>query len=413
MDYGLIGKNLSHSYSKLIHGLIGDYDYEIQNLAQNELGDFLKKADFKGINVTIPYKKAVMPFCHTLSPTAKKLGNVNTLVKDEKGRLHGHNTDYLGLAYMVEKAGLELEGREVLILGSGGAGLTARALAEDRGAAGVSTVSRSGPLNYENVYELCKGANVIINASPVGMYPNTGESPLDLAAFTKAEAVLDLIYNPIYTRLLSSARQLGIKNANGLTMLAAQAMQAAELFFDGRLEAQNSIDQIVEKLTYKTANIVLVGMPGSGKSTVGRALAALSGKTFVDTDKLIEKEKGRSTFDILSSKGQAYFRDLEAEILARVAKENSQIIASGGGAVLRPENRDNLRQNAFVVFLDRALDELATEGRPLSADPEKLRAMYVTRLPIYKAVSDKIVLNDKGPKEAAAHILDLFEAYKF
>ncbi len=413
MDYGLIGEKLSHSYSKPIHALIGDYDYKIQNLAPEELEGFLKTADFKGINVTIPYKKAVMPFCHSLSETAERLGNVNTIVKTKDGRLHGDNTDYYGFAYMANEAGISFENEDVLIIGTGGAAQTAEAVALDGGAARVTKLSRKGPVNYENFYDLCGGAGLIINASPVGMYPDTEKSPLELKRFNNLRGVLDLIYNPLYTRLLQEAKELGIKSANGLSMLAAQAKQAADIFFGQTLVPKFSIDQIVEKLTRDMVNIVLIGMPGSGKTTIGREFAALSGKAFVDTDELIENQTGQKPAEIIVYKGEAYFRDLEAEVIKKAGKEKGQIIATGGGAILREENRKNLRQNAFIVFIKRELDDLATDNRPLSADREKLESLYVTRLPIYEAMSDTILLSDDRPKVLAERLMDLFYAHRF
>lgn len=413
MDYGLIGEKLSHSYSKPIHALIGDYDYKIQNLAPEELEGFLKAADFKGINVTIPYKKAVMPFCHSLSETAERLGNVNTIVKRKDGSLHGDNTDYYGFAYMVSRAGLSFENEDVLIIGTGGAALTAETVALDGAAAKVTKLSRKGPVNYENVYDLCGGAGLIINASPVGMYPDTEKTPLELEKFKNLKGVLDLIYNPLYSRLIQEAEAPGIKRANGLSMLAAQAMQAAELFMGGPFKSKFSLENIIEKLTKETANIVLVGMPGSGKTTIGRELAALCGKSFVDTDNLIEKESGQRISSIFDRRGEEYFRDLEAQIIKRVGKEKSQIISTGGGAVLRTENIKNLKQNALIVYVNRDLEDLATNGRPLSASRESLEKLYVTRLPIYKSVSDVIIKNDKHPYDVACRILDLFEAHRF
>lgn len=410
MDYGLIGEKLSHSYSKQIHALIGDYSYDIKNIAPDALSAFFAQRDFKGINVTIPYKKAVIPLCDTLLPVAQRLGSVNTITADKDGTLRGDNTDYFGFTYMAQKAGISFEGKNVLILGSGGTGITVEAVALDAGAAKVTIVSRGGPVNYSNVYELCGDTQIVINATPVGMYPNTAGSPVALEKFPNCCGVLDVIYNPLFSRLLLEARRLGIPHANGLAMLAAQAKESADLFFGQEIVPKKSVDEIVRELTLDCTNIVLTGMPGGGKTTVGKALTALTGRAFADTDELIEHEAGTTTAELFERYGEEYFRNLEAQAVERIGKEKGLIISTGGGAVLRDENRLNLKQNGFVVFVQRDPKKLALRGRPLSTD---LTAMAEKRLPIYRANCDIIVDNDSTPDVVAKEIWHSFLEHDF
>ncbi len=404
MDYGLIGEKLSHSYSKQIHALIGDYSYEIKNIAPDALPTFFAQKGFKGINVTIPYKKVVIPFCDTLSPSAQRLGSVNTITADKAGKLHGDNTDYFGFTYMAQKAGISFEGKHVLILGSGGTGITVEAVARDAGAAKVTVVTRGGSVNYSNVYDLCGDVQIVINATPVGMYPNTAASPVALEKFPNCCGVLDVIYNPLFSRLLQQAKQLGIPFANGLSMLAAQAKHAADLFFGHEIASKNSIDEIVSELTMHCVNIVLIGMPGSGKTTIGKALAQQTGKMFADTDELVEREAGMKTAELFKSSGEEYFRNMEAAAVEKIGKEKDLIIATGGGVVLRQKNRLNIKQNGFVVFIRRDPEKLELDGRPLSANRQALAVMAEKRLPIYTATCDIIIDNDSTPEIAAQKI---------
>lgn len=413
MDYGLIGKKLSHSYSKQIHAFIGDYAYEIKNIAPDALPAFFAQRDFRGINVTIPYKKAVIPFCDTLSQTAQRLGSVNTITVGKDGALHGDNTDYYGFAYMAQKAGISLEDKRVLVLGSGGTGITVQAVARDAGAARVTVVTRGGKVNYSNVYDLYGDAQIIINATPVGMYPDTAANPVALEKFPHCCGVLDVIYNPLFTRLLLDAKRLGIPFANGLSMLAAQAKRSADLFFGKEIVPKKIIDEIVDELTLTCVNIVLIGMPGSGKTTVGKALAALTGKVFTDTDAFIEREAKTKTSELFRRYGEDYFRNLEAVAVESVGKEKGLIIATGGGAVLRQENRLNLKQNGFMVFIQRDVEKLALNGRPLSADLQGLEAMLKKRLPIYTENCDIIIKNDGTPELAAQEIWRSFLEISF
>jgi len=383
MKYGLIGEKLSHSYSKELHGFLGNEAYELLELPPHAVGDFLRRADFLGINVTIPYKETVMPFC-TLDESAKKIGSVNTIV-NRGGTLHGYNTDYFGFSCMARREGISFAGRRVVILGSGGTSKTATCVARDQGAAAVAIVSRSGENNYENL-ERHAQADVLVNTTPVGMFPNTEKSPVALSGFPRLRAVMDVIYNPLRTKLLLDARARGIPAANGLSMLAAQAFCAHRLFFAGEYGDADG-DAVIEEILRKTrqlhSNIVLIGMPGCGKTTIGAALAEQLGLPFVDTDAVIETRTGRTGSDILREEGEPYFRALERDVVAEVCAKTGQVIATGGGSVLLRENRDALAQNGVVLFLERPLGQLATAGRPLSVD---LKVLYGRRLPLYEGL---------------------------
>lgn len=406
MRYGLIGEKLSHSYSKTVHALLGDDSYELVSLRPEELAGFLRSRAFEGLNVTIPYKKAVIPFCAELSETARKTGSVNTIAVDAAGRLIGHNTDYAGFLYMAARAGIGFKGKNVLVLGSGGTGVTAVQAASDRGAARVTTVSRNGPVHYGNVHRL-SDTEIVVNATPVGMYPEPAAQPLPLAGFPNLEAVIDVIYNPLRTRLLLEAEALGLHRSNGLPMLVAQAKYARDIF-TAAPSPDEVIEQAVRRITADTANIILIGMPGSGKSAVGREIARLSGREFIDTDALIEAEYGSPPAEIINKSGEAYFREREAEAVAQAGKEKSRVIATGGGAVLRQENMTALRQNGFIIYLARAAERLARRGRPLSAGPGSLETLLAERLPLYERYAGARVDNIGGIETVAQKALEVF-----
>ena len=389
MKYELIGGNLGHSYSPFIHSLLGSSPYQLKSLRPQELEPFIKAGDFAGINVTIPYKKAVLPYLDHIAPEAKAIGAVNTIVRRDDG-LWGYNTDYNGFLYAAARAGISLKGKRVLVLGSGGASAALQAAAAGAGAASVQVVSRTGALNYGNVYQE-SGAEVIVNATPVGMYPQNRGKLLELSRFGSCCGVVDLVYNPLYTPLLLDARELGIPFSNGLSMLVAQAKYASDLF-QGIQRPDSIIEGILDKTLQKVQNIVLIGMPGCGKSTIGKRLAAQQGKKFIDTDALVEQKAGKSIPEIFAQDGEAAFRALEAEVIEAVGKENGQVIATGGGAVLSLENVRNLRQNGTVVFIKRDIDKLAREGRPLS-QAQDLADMYKERLPFYEAAADTVMEN--------------------
>lgn len=409
MRCGLIGEKLSHSYSVRIHQMLGDYNYELFNLPQHELRPFLERRDYHGLNVTIPYKKAVIPFCDRLDDAARKIGSVNTLVRGDDGLLCGYNTDYYGFLAMSKRTGIRFAGKKVLILGSGGTSLTVSAAAADEGASKIVTVSRNGSDNYENL-DLHRDSQIIVNTTPVGMYPDNGDKPIDLSAFPACEGVLDVIYNPLYTRLLLDAKTLGIPHSGGLPMLVAQAKYASELFTGEKIDDQR-IDDILDHLTKSLLNIILIGMPGSGKTEIGIMVAARLGREQIDTDTIVIQNAGMSIPEIFEKQGEPAFRQLESEAVDTACKRTGLVISTGGGAVLRPENRMNMKQNGLVLFLDRKLDLLQTDGRPLSKNMEALERMYTERLPIYKAGSDAEITNNDTAAAAVEAILEVYHAY--
>ncbi len=380
----LIGEHLSHSFSPAIHKELGDYSYKLKELPPTALADFLKDRQFDALYVTIPYKQAVIPHLDALDAVAARIGAVNTVICRD-GKLFGYNTDYDGLAAMIDSLGVSLAGKKVLVLGSGGASHTATALAADRGAADVVVISRNGENNYQNL-EKHRDAKILINATPVGMYPQNGKAPLALSKLPQLEAVFDLIYNPARTALLLEAEALGIPHRNGLLMLVAQAHRAAELFL-GKALPKDIIPKITNALAAQTENIILIGMPGCGKTTLGKALAALLGRPFFDADAEIEKQAGRSIPDIFKNEGEAAFRRLETEALRTLCRESGSVIATGGGTVTVAENYPLLHQNGKIIFLDTPPAGLSVAGRPLSAtrSPETL---YRERLPLYRRFAD-------------------------
>jgi shikimate dehydrogenase len=387
---GLIGEKLGHSFSPAIHRQLADYDYRLIELKPEELGPFLQSGAFDGLNVTIPYKKAVIPYCQELTETARRIGSVNTILRRPDGSLLGHNTDYDGFAYLLRSAGAEVQGKKALVLGTGGASLTVHTVLRDLGAGETVSISRSGPDNYENLHRHAD-AQIIVNATPVGMYPNTGVSPVDLADFPQLEGVFDLIYNPAKTQFLLDGERRGLLWANGLGMLVAQAKAAAALFLGVSIPDQR-VEEIRAQMEQSTRNLILVGMPGCGKSTVGRLLAARLGRTLVDTDALVEQQAGCTIPELFSSRGEKAFRQLEHQVLCQVSKESGLVIATGGGIVTRPENWDPMRQNATVIFLRRALEQLPVAGRPISQSND-LFELYRRRLPLYQGVADLTVEN--------------------
>ena len=415
--YGLLGRKLGHSWSVPIHQALGCEDYRLIELEPEELGDFLRREDIGGLNVTIPYKRDVMAFCDVIDEGAKAIGSVNTIVRRE-GKLYGYNTDIDGFLYMLRRARISLMGKKVVVLGSGGASLTAQAAAKREGAREVVVVSRAGPDNYENLPQRHGDAEALVNTTPVGMWPRLEEAPVDLRLLPAVTDVVDVIYNPGRTNLLLQASgwnrnefyydDLGLwderyfRCAGGLSMLAAQAKRAEELFFD-RTIPDGDTEKIVAWLWQDRTNIVLVGMPGCGKTTVGRELARLSGKPFVDLDEEIVRRAGKSIPDIFREEGEAAFRELEAQVLADVCARSGQVIATGGGAVLRAENRAAMRRAGRVYFLRRALEELPTDGRPLS-QKGSLGEMYRVRKPLYSAAADTVIDNSVA-LEATAELI--------
>ena len=391
MDCGLIGRKLSHSFSPKIHSLLGDYTYRLIPLEPEEVGEFLKKGEFHGLNVTIPYKKTVMEYCAELTPAARRIGSVNTILRRPDGTLLGDNTDYNGFLYQLNATGAQVAGKKALVLGSGGASLTVRTVLAELGAREIVVISRTGENNYHNLGRHAD-AQIIVNATPVGMYPKNGESLIDLSQFPHCEAVFDLIYNPAKTQLLLQAQRRGLIWANGLGMLVAQAKVASERF-QGKELPDSLVAQIIRRLERETHNILLIGMPGCGKTTIGQALAQKLGRPLADVDEKIVAEAGCSIPEIFAKEGEEGFRVREHRALAEIAKQSGLIISAGGGIVTRPENRDPMEENSVVVWLRRDLHKLPTDGRPVSQSVP-LEELYHRRVPLYKGLAQVAVDNN-------------------
>ena len=405
MKYGLIGEKLGHSFSKIIHEKIADYTYELKEISKENLDSFMRAREFSCINVTIPYKEDVIPYLDYVDYAAKAMGAVNTIVNRD-GKLLGYNTDFFGMKLMIEKNSFDLKGAKVLILGSGGTAKTSRAVSEALGAREIVTVSRSGEVNYNNVSELHKDADFIINTTPCGMYPDNDGYAIDPALFPSLRGVIDAVYNPLKTTIVSKAEKLGIKGVTGLYMLVAQAVLAAEKFMDKSLDIEKISDSIFAEIIREKQNIVLIGMPGSGKSTIGKALAEKLGRDFIDTDDMI-KEKYGDISEIFASKGEKYFRDIETQAVKEASKKSGVVIATGGGAVLRQENVDALKQNGVVFFLNRPLEDIIpTSDRPLSSDIESLKKRFEERYGIYKSTGDFEIAIDGKVENAVNKIME-------
>ncbi len=409
LSYGCIGEHLPHSFSKEIHGQIGGYAYELTELTPEELPAFMTARSFRGINVTIPYKQAVIPFLDEIDGTAKAIGAVNTVVNRD-GKLYGFNTDLDGLTRLVRRIGLDLSGRKVLIPGTGGTSRTAAFAAERLGAREVYRISRTGKessLTYEQALRDQADAEIILNTTPCGMYPEPDAQPLPLDPFRRLEGVVDVIYNPLRSRLVLDARSRGIPAEGGLYMLVAQAVRASEHFLD-TVYPESLTDRIYSRILRSKENIVLIGMPGSGKSAVGKILAARTGLPFADTDLLITEKAGKAIPDIFRESGEPAFRDLESAVIRELSKQGGQVISTGGGAVLRPENVTALRQNGRLFWLDRDPDALVPTGdRPLADTAEKMKRLWLEREPVYRAAADEIINVLGTPEQTAAQITAL------
>jgi len=406
MEYGLIGERLGHSYSPPIHRVFWDYDYQLYPMPREELIRVLKERKFQGLNITIPYKKDVLPYCDEISPVVEKVGSANTLYFRD-GKLCADNTDLPGFLFMLEKGGISLQGKKVIILGSGGTSLTAQAACREEKAQEYIVVSRSGPVNYDALYHQHTDGEVIINTTPVGMYPGNLESPVDLAAFPRLSGVADVIYNPARTALILDARERKIPCIDGLWMLVAQAWHAAKQFI-GRDIPEEKIQEAYQTVRRDCLNLVLIGMPGSGKTTLGKLAAEKLGKRFIDLDAEIEKEYGPIP-EIFEKQGENAFRELESAVCAKFGKESGLVIASGGGAILRRENVRALSQNGMMCWLQRPLEALGTQGRPLSQGGlSALETMWQMRRPLYQACADFIVENTGAPAQAAARMVEGF-----
>ena len=404
MKFGLLGRKLGHSYSPMIFDLLGGYRYDLYEREPEDIEDLLRNGDFNGLNVTIPYKKEVLKYLDEVDPLAARLGSVNTVVKKD-GKLFGYNSDYFGFLSLVRQTGIEPRGKKALVLGSGGASVTVCAVLADLGAQ-VVVISRSGENNYDNLH-LHADASIIVNTTPLGMYPNTGVSPVDVSRFPKLMGVLDLIYNPARTQLLLDCEALGIPAWSGLWMLVAQAKQSAQWFMDKTLP-DALVGDIHLKLRDRMENIALIGMAGCGKSTLGRLLAKETGKKFVDADAEIETLAGKSIPEIFAEDGEEEFRRLETEVLANLGKQSGLVIATGGGCVTRERNYPLLHQNSRILWLRRDPDLLPTDGRPLSQKTPPA-VLYAQRESLYKAFSDAAIDNEGTRGETLTKILNILE----
>ena len=399
----LIAKKLGHSFSPLIHGYLADYDYLLKELNEDELENFLKKREFHGLNVTIPYKTEVMKYLDFLSPEAEEIGAVNTVLNKD-GKLYGYNTDYFGFCYMVKSMGLSLSGKDVVIIGSGGASKPIFLAAYKMGAKNVRILTHAE--NKTGSIEKFYDCDILINTTPVGMYPDTGVSPVDIEKFKKCTHVLDIIYNPAKTKLQLDAEREGKITENGMSMLVAQAKRGCEIFTKTEID-DGKIEEIKTKIEKMTKNIILIGMPGSGKTTIGKALSKKMGRDFKDTDEEISA-MGRTPKEIIEARGEGAFRKTETEVLSKLSKESRLVISTGGGIVTKDENLDLCRQNSVTVFIERDLEKLDVKNRPLSRGGAALSKLYNERISLYNKFSDIKIANDTTIEDAVEKIIKIF-----
>ena len=405
--FGLIGKTLKHSYSKVIHEQFNLYDYDLYSLDSDELKAFIN-SDISGFNVTIPYKKQIIEYLTDVQGVAKEIGAVNTVVKSGN-ELIGYNTDFLGMKYMLNRADIQVTDKVVMVLGSGGTSNTSLAVLKSLNAKKILVVSRTGDINYTNCYDNAD-VQVIINTTPVGMYPNTDECPIDIERFNNLEGVVDVIYNPARTKLLYNASRLGIKHTNGLPMLVAQAKYASDLFV-GKLLDDGVIERVIKQLEKGMKNILFIGMPGCGKSTIARKVANLLGRELVDTDSEIVKREKKDVPTIFSEKGEEYFRKVESQVLKEVCGGSGKVIATGGGVVEREENRFEIRKNSLVFFIKRDLEKLSRQGRPLSKDINAVKCLFEKRKHLYKEVCCVEIENDSDIDIVVKKVIEEYENF--
>lgn len=403
---GLLGEKLGHSYSPQIHSMLADYEYKLFEKSPEELEDFLKSGEFDGLNVTIPYKKSVMPYCAELSPTAAQIGSVNTIVRRSDGSLYGDNTDAFGFENLIVHNGIEVKGKKALVLGTGGASVTAQAVLKNLGASEVVVISRKGEDNYENIAKHAD-AEIIANTTPVGMYPNNGKAAVDLTQFPKLSGVLDVVYNPARTALLLQAEKLCIPCAGGLYMLVSQAKRSCELF-TGKSIPDSEIDRIERVLSHQMQNIVVIGMPGSGKTAVSTMLAERLGRKIFDTDTIVSEKAGVTIPEIFAAQGEAGFRKLETEATAEVGKLSGNIISTGGGVVTVADNYELLHQNGVIVWIERDTNKLARDGRPISLSSD-LNELYAARLPLYERFADIKADNNGDINDTVNAIMEMIK----
>lgn len=412
MRYGLIGEKLGHSFSKDIHERIADYTFDLIPLSKEEFKTFMEKKEFTALNVTIPYKKDVIPYLDEMNEHAKAIGAVNTIVNRD-GKLKGYNTDFTGFLYMVKKHNVHMEGKKVLIIGNGGASAAIQAVVQHESAGSmviVDVVPGNGAISYDEMFSSHLDAEIIINTSPIGMYPRIGNAPIDISMFHKCEAVLDVIYNPILTRLCFEAQEMDIKRVNGLEMLIAQAKQSVEFFLDKSIDDQ-IIDDIYQDMLRERCNIVLIGMPSAGKTTIGKMLENRMQKEFIDLDDIIIEKAGKSIPEIFEESGEAGFRAIETEAAIEVSKLNNKIIATGGGTIKHKVNMDYLRQNGITIFIDRDVDKLISSdpNRPLSKSTDALEKMHAERLPLYQKYAAYVAVNNS---DIESTVTEIEEAYR-
>lgn len=403
---GLLGEKLGHSYSPQIHSMLADYEYKLFEKSPEELEDFLKSGEFDGLNVTIPYKKSVMPYCAELSPTAAQIGSVNTIVRRSDGSLYGDNTDAFGFENLIVHNGIEVKGKKALVLGTGGASVTAQAVLKNLGASEVVVISRKGEDNYENIAKHAD-AEIIANTTPVGMYPNNGKAAVDLTQFPELSGVLDVVYNPARTALLLQAEKLCIPCAGGLYMLVSQAKRSCELF-TGKSIPDSEIDRIERVLSHRMQNIVIIGMPGSGKTAVSTMLAERLGRKIFDTDTIVSEKAGMTIPEIFAAQGEAGFRKLETEATAEVGKLSGNIISTGGGVVTVADNYELLHQNGVIVWIERDTNKLARDGRPISLSSD-LNELYAARLPLYERFADIKADNNGDINDTVNAIMEMIK----
>ncbi|MEG2002112.1 MAG: shikimate kinase [Clostridia bacterium] len=405
-NYQLIGEKLAHSFSKEIHGAFSEYCYDLKEIAKEDLESFVKKCELDGFNVTIPYKKAIIPYLDKIDDVAKNIGAVNTVVIKD-GKKFGYNTDFYGFEYLLKHCDIELENKKVLILGSGGTSQTVQAVAKHHGAKEIVVVSRSGENNYQNISRH-SDADVVVNTTPVGMFPNNYDSVIDISDFKNLSGVVDVIYNPMMTKLLYDAKKRKINYSNGLPMLVAQAKYSRDLFMGNKI-SDDIIDEILIQQRRKLANILLIGMPGSGKTSVGEEIAKRLGRQFFDTDAMIIERNGKSIMEVFAERGEEFFRSVESETMLEIGKKNGIVIATGGGIVKTDANDFAMQQNCFVVYVDRDIDRLARNGRPLSKDVNTLAEIYRERQSKYHTWSDFVVQNDKSINDCVKKIMEKYD----
>ena len=406
----LIGEKLSHSFSPMIHSMLADYPYTLAEIKREDLGEYIKSGAFTSANVTIPYKVEVMKYLDEISPEAQAIGCVNCITHTPEGKLRGDNTDFWGLSYLIKSSNIDISGKKVLILGSGGSFLTASAVCKSLDAKEIICVSRSGEVNYENVYNVHPDAEIIINTSPVGMYPNNLECKINLEKFKHIKGVFDIIFNPSKTKLLLEAERLSIPAFGGLAMLVGQAKRACEIFTGEKID-DCEVDRIKKIIEEKTLNIVLVGMPGCGKSTIAKALAEKLGREIIDTDAEIVKNAKMPIPEIFSTFGEGVFRSLEHNEIKAAGKLSGKIISTGGGTVTISDNYEPLHQNGIIVFIKRDINSLSRDGRPLSIGAD-LNKMYEVRLPMYEKFADIVVENNSDVDSCVDKIITLIRGQK-